>query len=185
MRQVEDKPGIAIMLDLLGGIAYTQGHYEEAKARVEESQLLWQDLGSKSDVAWARYFLGYVALCQGDLPQAATHLTDSLVIHQELDARQDVARCLAGLAELARAARRPERAARLCGATQALLKSLDTRLEVADQDRHERIPTATQADFEHHVATLRAELGDQTFKTAWMEGQAMTLDEAVAFAMAR
>jgi len=182
MRQVEDKPGIAIMLDLLGGIAYTQGHYEEAKARVGESQLLWQDLGSKSDVAWARYFLGYLALRQGDLPQAATLLTDSLVIHQELDARQDVARCLAGLAELAGAARRPERAARLSGATQALLISLDTRLEAANQDRYERIPAATQAGFERYVATLRAELGDPTFKTAWVEGQAMTLDEAVAYA---
>jgi tetratricopeptide (TPR) repeat protein len=184
MRQVEDKPGIAIMLDLLGGIAYTQGHYEEAKARVEESQLLWQDLGSKSDVAWARYFLGYVALRQGYLPQAATLLIDSLVIHQELDARQDVARCLAGLAELAGAAGKPKRAARLFGATHTLLKSLGTQLEAAERDRYERIPAATQADFEGHVAALRAELGDQTFETAWAEGQAMTLDQAMAYAIA-
>jgi predicted ATPase/DNA-binding SARP family transcriptional activator len=182
MRQVEDKPGIAIMLDLLGGIAYTQGHYDEAKARVEESQLLWQDLGSKPDVAWARYFLGYVALRQGYLPQAEALLTNSLILRQKWDARQNVARCLAGLAELAGAAGRPERATRLCGATQALLKSLDTRLEIAERDRYERIPTTNQADFEHHVAALRAELGDQTFEMAWEEGQAMTLDQAVAYA---
>jgi tetratricopeptide (TPR) repeat protein len=184
VRQVEDKPGIAIVLDLLGGIAYTQGHYEEAKARVEESQLLWQDLGSKPDVAWGRYFLGYVALRQGYLPQAETLLIGSLLLRQELDARQNVARCLAGLAELAAAAGKPERAARLFGTTHTLLRSLDTQLEASDQDRHERIPIASQADFEGHVAALRAELGEQTFETAWAEGQAMTLDQAVAYAIA-
>jgi tetratricopeptide (TPR) repeat protein len=171
MRQVKDKPGIAIELDLLGGIAYTQGHYEEAKARVAESQLLWQDMGSKPDVAWTHYFLGYVALRQGYLPQAETLLIDSLILRQELGARQNIARCLAGLAELAGAAGKPKRAARLFGATHALLQSLDTQLETAEQDRYERIPTATQTDFERHVATLRAELGDQTFETAWAEAR--------------
>jgi predicted ATPase len=185
MRQVEDKPGIAIMLDLLGGIAYTQGDYGQAKSRVEESQPIWQELGSKLDVAWPLYFLGYVALRQGRVQQARALFTDSLVLYQELDAKQEMARCLAGLAELAGAVGRPERAIRLCGATHVALQSLNTHLETTDRDHYERIPATSQADFERYVATLRAELGDQTFKTAWVEGQAMTLDEAVAYAVAR
>jgi predicted ATPase/DNA-binding SARP family transcriptional activator len=185
MRQVEDKPGIAIMLDLLGGIAYTQGDYEEAKSRVEESQPTWQELGSKLDVAWPLYFLGYVALRQGHVQQAKALFTDSLVLYQELDAKQEMARCLAGLAELAGAEGRPERAVRLCGATHVALQSLSTHLETTDRDHQERIPATSQAEFERNLTALRVELSDEAFSAAWAEGQAMTLEQAVAYAMAQ
>lgn len=182
MRQVEDRSGIAIMLDLLGGIAYRQGRYDEAKARVEESQLIWQDLGIKPDMAWARYFLGYVAMRRGHLPQAVAFFTDSLTLYRELDAKQDLARCLAGLAEAAGRAGRPERAARLFGAAHAALQALGTHLEATNWGVYERVPTISQADFERNLDALRAELGDEAFAVLWAEGQAAPLEEVVSLA---
>jgi predicted ATPase/DNA-binding SARP family transcriptional activator len=213
MREVEDKLGIAIMLDLLGGIAYTQGRYGQARLCFEESHRIWQELGSKPEVAWGLYFLGYVALRQGHLRQAAKLFTESLLLYQELEAKADMARCWAGLAEVAKAEGRPERAARLWGAMHAALQSLGTHLEVVDQDRyahgpeHPMVPSeapprgctgespptglhrgnvfaaTSQAEQEREVAALRTELSGDAFAAAWAEGQAMTLEQALVYAM--
>jgi ATP/maltotriose-dependent transcriptional regulator MalT len=45
------------------------------------------------------------------------------------------------------------------------------------------ISLGERAVFERGVAALRAELGEGTFTTAWAEGQAMTRDEAIAYAL--
>jgi hypothetical protein len=37
---------------------------------------------------------------------------------------------------------------------------------------------------DHDVAAVRAQLDDATFAAAWAEGQAMSLEQAVAYALA-
>jgi hypothetical protein len=37
--------------------------------------------------------------------------------------------------------------------------------------------------FDESVAAVRPALGDQAFATAWAEGRAMTLEQAVAYAL--
>jgi hypothetical protein len=45
------------------------------------------------------------------------------------------------------------------------------------------IPPADRPEHERQVAVLRAELGDAAFAAAWAEGQAMTLEAALAEAV--
>ena len=80
--------------------------------------------------------------------------------------------CLAGLAGVAEAREQSEAAGRLLGATEALLDALGSRL-----DALERLA------FARTVAAAQAALGETAFAVAWAEGRAMTLEEAVAYAL--
>jgi hypothetical protein len=46
------------------------------------------------------------------------------------------------------------------------------------------MPPAARAEHDQHVADAHAQLGKTAFATAWTEGQAMTLEQAVALALA-
>jgi len=41
-----------------------------------------------------------------------------------------------------------------------------------------------QAEFDHWLATAHAQLDDAVFAAAWAEGQAMTLEQAIEYALA-
>jgi hypothetical protein len=66
-----------------------------------------------------------------------------------------------------------ERAARLFGAAEALREAIGTPLPPADRAEHDR-----------SVAAVRTALGEEAFAAAWAEGRALTLEHAVAFALA-
>jgi hypothetical protein len=68
--------------------------------------------------------------------------------------------------------RRSVRAIRLLGADEAFCETLGARP-----------PVAEPADYQRAVAEGRVALGEAAFLTAWAEGRAMSLDEAVAFAL--
>jgi predicted ATPase/transcriptional regulator with XRE-family HTH domain len=179
-REVEDKPGIALALSNLGSVAYLQGQYDQAKPRFEEQLQLWRALGSQYDIAWSVYVLGYVALRQNDRQHAAALFAESMALCRELSEPHGIARCLAGLAEVAEAAGQIERAAQLLGATQVLLAASGRHLEDTGRDLPGRIPITSQAEFERHVAAVRAALGDAAFAAAWAKGRAMPLEQAIA-----
>ena len=41
-----------------------------------------------------------------------------------------------------------------------------------------------RADYEQNVAAVRTQLGEEAFAACWAAGQAMTLDQAIEFALA-
>jgi hypothetical protein len=79
---------------------------------------------------------------------------------------------LEGLAILASAQNKTERAARLIGAAETLYTPL--RFEMSAKER---------AEHDHTIASARAALGKGRFARAWAEGEAMTLEEAITFAL--
>ena len=66
------------------------------------------------------------------------------------------------------------RATRLYGAAASLRAPLDSVIDLVDQ------PV-----YENHLAMLRDEIGDTSFAAAWVEGQAMALDQAATYAMGK
>ena len=84
----------------------------------------------------------------------------------------DIARQITSAAWLAALADQPERAARLLGATKELRKVLRVPLSPSEQPIDQRI-----------VASTRAKLGGAVFAAVRTEGQAMTLEQAVADAL--
>src|SRR5262249_29204402 len=65
-----------------------------------------------------------------------------------------------------------ERATRLFGAAEALRHGISFRR-----------PPTEHADYDESVSAACSVLGEPAFETAWAEGQAMTLEQAVAYAL--
>jgi hypothetical protein len=67
----------------------------------------------------------------------------------------------------------PARAARLYGAAEALREAIPAPL-----------PPADPADHERQAAATRDTLGKKAFAAAWAAGRQMTMEQAVAYALA-
>jgi predicted ATPase/class 3 adenylate cyclase len=172
-RGLGHKWGIAHTLCYLGGAAHDQGDYEAARSLLEEAMAIYREVGDKPGIASSPLgSLGSVARDQGDDAAARVLFTESLALHRELGHRLGIVKDLEGLAALAVAQAQPERAARLLGAAEALREVIGAPLPPADRAGHDR-----------SVPAVRTALGEQAFATAWAEGRAMSLDEAVAFAL--
>jgi hypothetical protein len=78
------------------------------------------------------------------------------------------------MASLAAAEGAPRRATRIAGATSALIERTGIHVQRSERGRYER-----------WLATARHELGADLASAAWVEGQAMSLDEALAYALER
>ncbi len=100
---------------------------------------------------------------------------ESLALVREMGDRGIVALgCLEGLASLAYHQGHLRRAATLLGAVEASHAALG----------RPRYSPASQIKHEERVASTRAGLGEATFATAWAEGRAMTLEQAIEYALA-
>jgi non-specific serine/threonine protein kinase len=113
-----------------------------------------------------------VAYSRGEYGRAAGLLAEALKLSRAIGGRDVLAEALERLAQLAVAREQSRLAARLGGATEALLEALGTPLDPVLRASHER---ATQA--------MRAALGEEAFEGAWFEGRALPLEEAIAVAL--
>lgn len=171
-REVGDTRSIGFELSGLGEVALRQGDYVRATRLVEDSLELRRQLSNKWGVGVSLGTLGWVAMREGDWMRAVARLGESLEVRREIGDMGGSAWCLERLAEVALARERPEKAVRLFGAAAALRASIGSVIDPVDQPEYERRRTS-----------LRAELGAQRSAAAWDEGRAMTLEQAVAYAL--
>ena len=99
-------------------------------------------------------------------------LAESLATRRELADKAGIVGCLEGMAAVALAKRRPERAARLFGTSAMLRETIDAPLSPAERLAYER-----------DLVMGRAQLDEGTFAAAWAEGRTMTLEQAVAYGL--
>jgi hypothetical protein len=118
--------------------------------------------------------LGEVALEQGDLSRARAHLGESLRTARALAERgaPQVAPALEGLAGVAAVEGRAERALRLAGGAAELRRRLRLQPWPLEQDA-----------LAHRLAPARRALDEPAQETAWLEGQSLSLDQAIAHAL--
>jgi non-specific serine/threonine protein kinase len=160
--------GLARFLVERGDAAQAAAHYEEALrlARLggglhEQGKILLR--------------LDFFALHQRDLPRASALLREALARLRDGGSLHNVPVGLAGLAGVAAAQGRPERAARLCGAATAELVRRYGREWMSDP--------ADLADVERVVAAVRATLAEPALGAAWAAGQVVTLEQAIEEAL--
>ncbi len=171
-RSAGDKWWRAASLNCLGEIVRLQGAYERAVALSEESLRLARELGDKRGVAASLVNLGAVVGRQGDYVRAEAMLKESLALFWELGYKLRLAHCLLGLARTAYGLCQHERAVRLFAAVAALRQVTGIGLQPSDLAEHDRVMTA-----------LRGALGDAAFAAAGAEGRAMTLEQAIEYAL--
>ncbi len=171
-RQIGDKRGIGEFLIDKGIFAQLQDEWEQAVACYAESLVIFRELGAKEMTAAVLHNLGGAVLHQGDARRAAACFAEGLALNREIGARHGIAMNLAGMAGVAIAQAQPARSARLLGSAEALLEAIGIAPDPADRADYDRIRTA-----------VRAQLDEATFAAAWTEGQAMSLEQAVAHAL--
>jgi predicted ATPase/DNA-binding SARP family transcriptional activator len=145
--------------------------YTAARALYEQSVTLFREVGDRWGTALPLSHLGGIAIQQGDYATVLSLYAARLRQAQELGEKHSVAVCLGGLADMACRQGRYVRAARLTGASDAHWYA------VSDP---EEVPKCAEAPY---VAAVRAALGEEAFVAAWAEGEAMTMEQAIASAL--
>jgi non-specific serine/threonine protein kinase len=168
--QVGERSGIASALRDLGWLARREGSQAEARAHYLEALRLERDLGDGAGIAVTLAGLGDLARDQGDHVQAVALYTEGLALLRGSDVRNERAVCLEGLAAVAWMGGDAQRAARLCGAA-AVRRLPDITLT-----------PASLAGSAEVIAATRAALGEEAFAAAWTAGQAMSPEQAIAYA---
>lgn len=179
-REMGDKWGITQALNNLGVTACMQGDYAAAQAFIEESLGLERGLGDKWSIAITLENAGIVALERGDYATSQARYMESLQLAHEIGSKLYVVYGLIGLAgaviqvgsssiikaEYARYS------LRLAAAAEALLTMMNGTLESLEHRLYDRT-----------IAAGRAVLREEAFNAAWAEGQALTMEEAIALAL--
>ena len=173
-RELGDARSMGFELSGLGEVALRQGDYPRARLLMEESLELRRRLGNKWGVGVSLGMLGWVAMRERDWDRAIGRLAESLEVRQEIGDKGGSAWCIERLAGVAMAQGHAERAVRLFGAAAALRASIGSVIDPADQPNYEK-----------NRNSLRAKLGRERFKVLWEEGFALTLEQAVAYALER
>ena len=149
-----------------------RGNLERAESLLNESIVLLRDVGDSWAMAQALTGLGRVAQARGDSRRAEALYKESLALYRDLGHKVGVTGCLDDLANVAVSLAKASRAVRLLGATDAIRSVIGVT------------PTPVQlAARQRAIATVPAELGEQAFVAAWAEGQAMNLEQAIAYAL--
>ncbi len=154
-------------------MARLRGEPARARALYQEALATFRVLGERPTVASILDGLGEVAIALGDFGAARTRFAESLALYREMGSTRGIGIALSGFAALAGAEWRAERAVRLAGAATALHQAGGGAIELI---RHRGA--------EDWLQEAREALGAPRADLAWAAGQAMTPDEAVAFALA-
>ena len=171
-RDSGDSFQLASALGRSGWVALAQGDAQRATALFEESLQLYQEAADKPNIAWQLRSLGYAVQQQGGHRRAAELFAESLREPEAAGLVQGgLAFHLAAVAQLAAHAQ-ADRAARLFGAVEALYPEIRAHMYSVTPELYNR-----------GVAAARARLGDEQFAARYAEGRAMTLEQAIAYAL--
>jgi non-specific serine/threonine protein kinase len=165
-----------MLLTYSAAIPLLRGEYARAEQLSREGLALAREMGDRIGIYASLYSLALVARTRGDDAESAGLIGEALRLSVEMGDRGNVAYCLEGLAGIAVAERKLEQAATLWGAAEALLDGAEAAVYVHTPDR------ATHAQA---VASARARLDPETWNHAWNNGRAMSLDQAVSYALGR
>jgi predicted ATPase len=163
---------LSFVLNNLGEVARVQGQYDLARTYYQECQTLLHNTGDRGDMARFVHSLGYIAQHEGDFESAESQFRKGLSLFRRLGNRRGMAECLAGLGGLRARRGDPRRGTTLLAAGESLLLSTGGAWWPAD-----RVEVELNRQF------LQAALSQEEFMVAWSQGEAMTLDHAIQYAV--
>ena len=175
-RDLDDPPARAVLLENLAGVAVCGGQFDRAKTLLDECLALFRAVKSEGGIAHSRLIEGQLALLEQRHEEAPAAFAESLRLFRALLHGAGVAVGLHGLAAVAVHKHDFETAATLLGAAEHLLEATEATedsLDPLERQIHELV-----------WAAVRRELDEERLTTAWAEGQTMTIDEAVEYAIA-
>jgi predicted ATPase/transcriptional regulator with XRE-family HTH domain len=170
-RRLNDTYGIIRALNSQGVLALDTGDLDKATNLFGECLALARTSDDRGNVAIAITNLGWTAAIGGDV-MAICYGQEALMLYRELGNKLGVAFCLEGIGAGHIVAGQSERAVQLIGAAHALRRTISA------------LPSGTHF---HHIETIlekaRNTMSDTAFTSAWRAGEAMSLEQAIEYAM--
>ena len=169
----EDGKHIAMQsLSLLGDIPYWQGNLSEARMLYQESIAFGREIGSINMLTYPLRRLGYINLYEKNYSEAAGLFSESMELNRQLDHLQGMTACLVAFAAVHRTRGNLEVAAILCGCVEKLMQQISAPLFFIDT-----------VEYDRSVAELESALDEKALSASWSTGRAMTLEQAIEFAL--
>jgi predicted ATPase/DNA-binding CsgD family transcriptional regulator len=165
-------PGAAGALLHLGITRSFQGDLDAAGRLYEESLAISEDEGDQWIRSNTLFGLGIVGWLRADNAGALRREKESLRLKHNMDDRTGIALCLEALGWITAADDHPERAATLLGAAQSIWDALLTETYEPWKGYHDAC-----------VTRARSDLGPDAFSRAFRKGTAMSITQAVSYAL--
>jgi predicted ATPase/DNA-binding CsgD family transcriptional regulator len=171
-RESGDLALLATILTHLGMAFVFEGDFDRATASLEEAAATFREQKNRGYLATALVYLGWAALLRGDPERAGALLTEGLGLEREVGDKVSTSESLGALACVAQARGEAGRAARLFGAAEVLREVIGYEQEPGDGVLQEPYLTAA-----------RSRLDEASWEAAFSDGQAMSFEEAIEYAL--
>jgi predicted ATPase/DNA-binding CsgD family transcriptional regulator len=168
-----DRLRLASALNGMGEVARLRSDFRGARPFYEKALAIYRNQYWPTEIPFVLISLGHVAHHEGNYAEARSYFEESLTIACEYDFRLPIAWCLVGMGGVAAAERQYFRAAKLFGAGQAISSAIAADVNPADR-----------AQYAHYLKMSRERSNGANWERAWSEGQALSLQQAIAYARA-
>lgn len=168
---IGDPWGYTHALTCLGHVWQVQGNLETAVSLREQALESFKNLGDRYFESATRNFLGIIQATQGNLERGMAELRESLILAQQLDSRYEIAMTLWSFAQVSQTEGNQQRAVHLYMAAKNAYDSIGAWTKEHD------------LKLEDYLIPGRAALGELAFENAMEQGRAMTMEQAVAYAL--
>jgi predicted ATPase/DNA-binding CsgD family transcriptional regulator len=149
-----------------------QGQAEPALALLARAQNLNQSAGSRENEGYIEFELGHVALLQGHPQKALNHLVQALSLFRRSGLRDYfTASAIEAIAQVALSQDQAQDAVALWAASSTWRRTTGIRISSVDQ-----------RTLESNLDAAHRKLGEDLFRTEWLIGETMSLDDAIAVA---
>jgi predicted ATPase/class 3 adenylate cyclase len=172
-QQMGDTYNIAVQLGNLGEVARGMLDYDMARTLYQESLELHRVVQETASVAIQLMNLAYTEHRLGNSGLAKGHIMESLKLLRKLGhSGSHIVLCLACIAGLSATRGELLRASKLFGAVDRALSEMNRTWDLLDRK-----------EYDQDVAYARAQLDASAWRASWAEGQAMTLEQAIDYAL--
>jgi non-specific serine/threonine protein kinase len=171
-KEIGDKYSEANSIPGSSDIARRMGNYEEASILLQKGLIFHREIGeAHQGLIGDLFYFGLLELTRGNLVEANGYLIEGVAAAKKANLRFWLPFLFDSLGYLA-SAKSPGRAARLFGAAGVLREQLGTRLYPIERDEYKK-----------YFTRARAQLDEKNWKAMWKEGNVMTMEQAIDYAL--
>jgi hypothetical protein len=164
--------GYTMVILGMGLMAKYRGEFGEARLRFLACEPIFRELGDKHRVNMIKSELAHIERYEGHYDRALGMYRETILEWERIGHRAAIAHQLECFGSIAIVQEKDERAGILFGAAEVLREKINIPMT-----GYERV------EYEREIAGLRAGMEDQAFTSAWTQGRAMTMEQAIRFAL--
>ena len=171
-RKMDYLPGITTALNVLGETFRLAGDYETAEEYYRESIEICRLAGDRKRMAVSLANLASVVFHHGDYQEAEQLEKEAIRIELELGTNHYIGLYLACLSGILAKQGSPKQAAVIFGASESILQTMGVKLQPTDQ-----------VEVDQYLTVSKEQFDEQSYQDALEAGRALSLEEAVSFAL--